>query len=141
MKAYSQDLRERIVWGLEAQEESQAEIAEGFGVSVSFVEKLWRRWRTTGSYAALPQAGGRQRSLQGAEAGLREAVAQEPDITLAELCERVVQAGGSRISLKTMCLELQRLGLPRKKSRFMPVSVTLPASNAYGGPFAHGWPR
>ena len=30
----------------------------------TFVEKLWRRWRETGSCAALPHAGGRQRALR-----------------------------------------------------------------------------
>lgn len=124
MKAYWQDLRERIVGALEAQQDSQGEMAERYGVSLSFVEKLWRRWRTTGSCAALPHGGGGQRSLQGQEEVLREAVGTEPDITLAELCEEVEQRGGVRVSLKTMCVELQRLKLPRKKSRFMPASVT-----------------
>jgi transposase len=67
MRAYSQDLRERIVQALAAPEESQAEIAERVAVSLSFVEQLWQRWRTTGSCAARPHAGGRQRSLRGAE--------------------------------------------------------------------------
>ena len=48
MRAYSQDLRERIVDALVAHEESQAEIAERFAVSLPFIEQLWRRWRTTG---------------------------------------------------------------------------------------------
>ena len=115
MRAYSQDLRERIVQALQAQEDSQAEVAERFAVSRSFVEKLWRRWRTTGQCTALPHAGGRQRSLRGAEAVLRREVTQQPDRTLAELCERVVRSGGARVSTKTMCLELRRLRLPRKK--------------------------
>ena len=127
MHPYSQDLRERIVQALQAQEDSQAEIAERFAVSRSFVEKLWRRWRTTGQGAALPHAGGRQRSLQGAEGVVRRAVAQQPDRTLAELCTRVVQAGGVRVSPKTMCLELQRLRLPRKKSLSMRGNATRPA--------------
>ena len=59
MRAYSQDLRERIIAALEANEQSQPEIAERFGVSVSTVEKLWKRWRSTGQCAALPHAGGR----------------------------------------------------------------------------------
>jgi len=115
MRAYSQDLRERIVQARQGQEGSQAEVGERFAVSRSFVEKLWRRWRTTGQYAALPHAGGRQRSLRAVETVLRHEVARQPDCTLAELCERVVQAGGAQVSAKTMCLELQRLRLPRKK--------------------------
>jgi len=105
MRADSQDLRERIVQALQAQEGSQAEVAERFAVSRSFVEKLWRRWRTTGQCAALPHAGGRQRSLRAVETVLRHEVARQPDCTLAELCERVVQAGGTQVSAKTMCTE------------------------------------
>ena len=125
MRAYSQDLRERIVGALAASEESQAEVAERFAVSLSFVEKLWRRWRTTGSCAARPRAGGRQRSLRDAEECIRAELADHPDMTLAALCERVAQAGHPQVSTKTMCLELQRLKLALKKSRFMPVSAIL----------------
>jgi transposase len=127
MKPYSQDLRERIVRGLEAHEESQVEIAERFAVSLSCVEKLWRRWRTTGKCAALPHAGGRQRRLGAIEAVLRAAVRRDPDITLEALCEPVGQAGGPQVSTKTMCVELQRLNLPLKRSRFTLASVTPPA--------------
>lgn len=116
MKPYSQDLRERIVQQGAAQEETQPEIAERFAVSLSFVEKVGRRWRTTGSCAARPHAGGRARSLQEAEGVIRAAVASAPDLTLAALCTQVAQRGGPRVSEKTMGLELQRLHLPLKKS-------------------------
>jgi transposase len=125
MRAYSQDLRERIIRALEVQEEAQTEIAERFAVSLSFVEKLWRRWRRTGSAAALPHAGGRSRKLQALEGLLRAEVSDTPDITLATLCERVEDLKGVQVSPKTMCVELQRLQLPRKKSRFMRVSARL----------------
>lgn len=117
MRAYSQDLRERIIRALEAGQESQPEIAARSSVSLSFVEKLWLRWRTSGTCAARPHAGGRRRSLQAAEALIRRQVADQPDVTLSELCERVAAQGAPAVSLKTMCLELQRLTLPRKKSR------------------------
>ena len=117
MKPYSQDLREKIIRAIDAQGETQEEIAERFSVSPSFVVKLWRRWRETGSAAALPHAGGRRRSLQASGAVIRRALDRQPDLTLAELCERVGATGGASVSAKTMCLELQRLSLPRKKSR------------------------
>jgi transposase len=71
MRPYSEDLRERIIAALEAQDGSQAEIAERFAVSLSFVAKLWRRWRTSGSCAPRPHGGGRQRSWRGAEGLIR----------------------------------------------------------------------
>lgn len=132
MRAYSQDLRERVIQALESRDGSQAEIAERFGVSIAFVERLWQRWRATGSCAALPHAGGPPRRLQGWEAVVREAVAADPDITLAELCAQVVQGAGPAVSRKTMCVELQRLALPRKKSRCMPLNETPHGSSGYG---------
>ncbi len=117
MRAYSQDLREKIVHALEEQEETHDEIADRFAVSSSFVAKLWRRWRETGSCAALAHAGGRLRSLHASEAVLRQEVARQPDVTLSELRERVVARGAPMVCLATLCAELQRLALPRKKSR------------------------
>jgi transposase len=115
MRAYSRDLRERIVAALVAHEESHAEIAERFAVSLPFVEKLWQRWRRTGSCAAQPHGGGRRRSLRDAEGLIRAELARQPAMTLAALCERVAQAGHPHVTTKTMCLELQRLQLPLKK--------------------------
>jgi transposase len=124
MKAYSQDLRDKIIGSLEAGEDSQQETADNFGVSLSFVEKLWRRWRRTGSGEALPHAGGRPRALKDEAARIRAEMAQQPDATLEELCERVAQAGGATASISMMCREVKRLKLPRKKSRSTTASAT-----------------
>ncbi len=124
MRPYSQDLREKIIRALEEQEETQDEIAERFSVSSSFVAKVWRRWRETGSCAALKHAGGRARSLHAHEAVLRHEVARQPDVTLAELRERVAASGAPVVCLATLCTELQRLSLPRKKSRSTTRNVT-----------------
>lgn len=117
MRPYSQDLRERILRAVQTGEESQEAIAQRFAVSRSFVERLWQRWRPTGSCAALPHGGGRSRSLRPAEGLIRQLVAQDSDVTLATLCARVERRTGIRASTKTRCLEIQRLRLPRKKSR------------------------
>lgn len=125
MKAYSLDLRRRIIETLEAGEETQSVIAEQFQVSLSFVEKLWRRWRSSGQCDAKPHAGGRQRSLSGDEQRIRAEIAAQPDVTLAELCQRVVEAGGATSSSSMMCREVKRLKLPRKKSHSTMRSVRL----------------
>lgn len=117
MRPYSQDLREKFIRALEAQAETQEEVADRFSVSLSFIAKLWRRWRQTGSCAALPHSGGRQRRLKEHEALLRQEVAQQPDLTLEELRARVAAAGAPAVSLATRCAELERLDLPRQKGR------------------------
>lgn len=115
MKPYSQDLRERVIAALEAGDEPQAEIAECFGLSKSTVEKWWYRWQATDSCAALPPGHGPARTLHACEAFLRAEVEQQPDVTLAELCERLVASRAVSASLSMMCRTVQRLHLPRKK--------------------------
>jgi transposase len=66
--------------------------------------------------------------LQASEAVIRRALERQPDLTLAELCEEVGTDGGASVSTKTMCLELKRLDLPRKKSRSTTASGTAHAS-------------
>jgi transposase len=115
MKPYSQDLRDRIITALAAGAETQRAIAERFCVSGSFVEKLWQRWRRSGSSAAKPHAGGRQGALKDHLELLQIEVAKQPDATLAAWRDRVVAAQGPRVSPATICRALQRLRLPRKK--------------------------
>jgi transposase len=127
MKPYSQDLRDRIIKALAAGTAPQRAIAERFGVSTAFVEKLWQRWRRSGSSAAKPHAGGRQSALKDHLEFLRTAVAEQPDATLAELRDRLATQG-RRVSTATVCRALQRLQLPLKKSRSTPRSGTRSAS-------------
>src|SRR5262245_34130610 len=108
MKPYSQDLREKIIQSLEAQEETQSDIADRFAVSLSFVEKLCRQWQTTGSCAAKPYAGGQQRRLRDHPETLRNPVAKQPDATLEELSDQIVKAKRPQASRSTVCRELQR---------------------------------
>lgn len=116
MKAYSEDLRERVIAAVEAGK-TQAEVAAQFQIHKSTLEKWWYRWRDTGSSAALPPASGPKRTLQAAESFLRAEVKKQPDVTLEELCERVQEAKGLKASPSMMCRELKILNLPRKKSR------------------------
>jgi len=116
MKAYSLDLRRRIIDRIQENEESQPEIAEHFSVSLSFIEKLWRRFRSTGKCEAQPHGGGRVRLLKNDEKLIRSAIAAQPDLTLAELVSKVAgETNKAQVSRETMSAELQRLSLPRKK--------------------------
>lgn len=113
--AYSQDLRERVIGAVRAGEQSLSQVARTFGISESTVDKWSRRWRETGRVAALPWAGGPKRALRDCAATIRAEVRKQPDLTVAELCERVEGATGVKASHSMMSRELQRLNLPRKK--------------------------
>jgi transposase len=124
MRAYSQDLRERALAAWATGDETQAEVAERFGISKSTLEKWSYQQRDTGSCAAQPHVSGPARTLARCEAVIRASVKQQPDLTLAELCERVQAAQGVSASPSMMCRELQHLELVRKKSRSTIASVT-----------------
>lgn len=123
MKPYSLDLRERALAALHAGE-PQDEVAAQFGIHKSTLQKWWYRWQATGSCAALPPARGVTRTLQAHQQFLRQEVKQQPDVTLAELCERAAKRHKVKVSVSMMCREMQQLGLPRKKKRFTTANVT-----------------
>jgi transposase len=130
MATYSIDLRQKILHAYGRRLSSQRTLADLFDVSLSFVEKLLRRHRTTGDLAPKPHAGGQRPFLDAAANVLvQQLVHDNSDITLEELCARVVEERGIHVSVATMCRVLQRLGLPRKKSRSMPASATPRASS------------
>ncbi len=118
MKPYSQDLRERVIATVNELKLSQAQIASRFHIGQSTLEKWLRRYRETGSYAALPHGGGNPRALAGCETFLQPQLKKQPDASLDELCEQVAMTKGVQASPSMMCRELQRLNLPRKKSHF-----------------------
>jgi transposase len=124
MKAYSIDLRQRIVAAVEMGEDSQAEVADQYGISLPTVERLLGRWRTTQSVAPLTGKPGRKRTLESWGHWIRAEVQRQPDVTLAELCERLQQTQHLTAHPSMMWRELQRLDLPLKKSRSTTASAT-----------------
>lgn len=104
---------------------SQRQIADYFGVSLSFVEKLFTQLRSTGNLAPKPHAGGRTSCLDElVQLSLRNWLAAQSDLTLAELAARLEKTHGLRVDLPRICRLLQKMGLPRKKSHSMRRSVT-----------------
>jgi transposase len=130
MAAYSIDLRQKILRAWERHLGSQRTIADIFGVSLAFVEKVLRQHRTTGNIAPKLHAGGQKPRLDtAAQAVVQRLMGANPDATLEELCTGVAAETGVRVSVPTMCRVLQRLGLPRKKSRSTPASGIRRASS------------
>lgn len=116
MTPYSLDLRQKIIAALERSVGSQRAVADLFGVSLSFVERLLQRQRTTGTLAPRPHAGGPPRCLDEAdEQVIRQRLEQQPDSTLDELGEALAQQRGKSVSRATLGRTVQRLNLPRKK--------------------------
>jgi transposase len=123
---YSDDLRRKVIQACERRRESQQEIAELFSVSISFVESVWQHYRHSGGEVVpLRHRAGRHARLDAAShARVRGWLQEQPDLTLKELIGRLQAASGIIVSEPTMCRVLQRLGMRRKKRRYMPRSVT-----------------
>jgi transposase len=125
MKAYSNDLRRKIVAAYERGHRSQREIAELFGISPATVRNFVRRKRERGSPDALPHSGGAPARIDdAARSELQQLIAASPDATLEEAQARLRQVG-VQVGLSAVCRTLAKLGLPRKKSRSTPVNATL----------------
>lgn len=112
MRAYSNDLRERLVAAVARGGYSLRQLAHLFSVSLSFLVRLLQRKRRTGATQPAPHAGGPTPKLDAAaHARLRALVREQPDATLAELRERL----GVSCSLMTIARALRRQRISRKK--------------------------
>jgi transposase len=128
---YSLDLRQKVLQAVDRHIGSQREIAELFGVSLSFVERLLQRQRATGDCAPKPYPSSlpTRKLDEAARQQVRQWVEQQPDLTLAELADRLHEQLGIDASTPTICRVLQQLRLPRKKKPCMPQSGTPSGSN------------
>ena len=123
MKPYSNDLRGRIVATYERGEHSREEGAAVFAVGVASVKSFVRRYRETGSAAALPHAGGQLPSLNGRQIEfVRDTITEATELTSAGLHQRLKQKDKQGVSTPTRSRLRQRLGRPRKESRALPAS-------------------
>ena len=118
MKAYSLDLRTRIVEAVDRHVGSQGEVAALFGVSRTFVKKLLRQRRERGSVAAKPHGGGPTPKLDAKKEGAVRSYLLEVknDASLAEVQTYVARRWKVGLSGATVSRLLARLGLPRKKN-------------------------
>ena len=93
-RAYSLDLRERVVAAVSAGE-SCRRVAATFQVSVASVVKWSQRFRATGSAAARAMGSHRPYAVAGERDWLLRRLVEKPDITLrallAELAERGIK--------------------------------------------------
>lgn len=118
VRAYSLDLRERVLALVDAAELPRAAIAELLGVSRRWMDKMIAQRRRLGHVAPLGHAGGAVAKLDAAgHEELRAAWAARPDASLAELAAALVVAGGPALSVPTVHRAFQLLGLTRKKRR------------------------
>lgn len=114
MRAYSQDLRERVLRAIE-RGERPAEVARRFEVSRVWVYQVRNRWRKDGQRSSLPIGGHRRSCIADHEAQVRDWLGAEPDLTLAEICERLTKQG-IQIKVPALWHQLDKWNLTLKKN-------------------------
>ena len=115
-KPYSQDLRERVIAAVDTGTGAYV-AAPLFRVSVSYIYKALIRRRITGEVTARRSGGGPKPKLALHDDALRERIAAEPDITLAELQAWLLAERKVKVSVGCLWRQLNFLKLSLKKSR------------------------
>lgn len=117
MKAYSVDLRQKIIDVRQSENLSIRALAQRFQVSKHFIENLLKRHREHGSVQPRPHGGGARPKLNTEQLNQLEALVEKHnDATLAELGEMLHQETGIRLSLTTIHRQLKKMGYSLKKN-------------------------
>jgi transposase len=125
MATISLDLRTRILAAYDKGDVTRQQAAERFGVSEGMVKKLLHQRRATGDIADRHRYSGNKPRLRSEHGeALRAAVAEQPDLTLAELKSRL-KLGCTPQAIHHVLVALE---LTYKKRRCMRPSRPAPMS-------------
>jgi len=117
MKAYSIDLRERVLAALD-RGMPRSQVITTFQVSLASLKRLHAARRDTGDFTPQPPNGGFEPTITPEHHHqLRAQVHDFPDATLAEHATRWNATYGTSLSQWTIGRAIRALGLTRKKSR------------------------
>ena len=116
MKPLSVDLRQRIIDAYWSGQGSIRKLAERFAVSFSTVWLLLKRFRASRKVDPKPHGGGQPAQLEVVDFWvIADSVRQQPEVTAAEVRDRLAELTEVQVSVSTIRLALHRWGLTRKK--------------------------
>lgn len=115
MRAYSQDLRARIMAAV-GEGQPQAAVARRFGVAVATIRNYRRLLEETGGLAPRPRPGGMPEIGPAQYPALRAQLAADRDATLEQHCATWAAEQGYAVSVTTMWRTIARLGWTVKKN-------------------------
>jgi transposase len=123
MKAYSVDLRKRVLAAYDSGKYSLNQIAEQFQVTTRWIQKLRQRRKQDGTIASKPQNQGRKPLFQGKNLKrLEQFIEAHPDATLEETKQHFLDV--VQCSIVTIHNTLKRLDWRYKKKRYMRANKT-----------------
>jgi transposase len=121
MKAYSMDLRKRVLAAYDGGQCTLKQVAEQFQVTTRWIQQLRQRKKLEGCIAPHPQNQGRKPAFRGVELSqLNDFVKKHTDATLEEIKEHF--AGRVDCSIVAIHNALKHLGWRYKKKRYEPVN-------------------
>jgi len=123
VRAYSVDLRERIIAAVDAGQ-ARREVARRFDVSPATIGNYLRLRRQTGGLAPRPRAGGRAEIGPERYPQLVAQLQADPDATLEQHCEPWAARTGQVVSVSTMWRTIARAEWTYKKRRWARPSAT-----------------
>lgn len=133
MKAYSLDLRQKIVDAYAEGNISQRQLAKQFRVALSFIEKLLKQYRETRSIAPKVRTEQTPTKLTPEQLTVLSSIVEaNNDATLDELRYQLAQQTGVLISRSTLDRMVKKLNLSVKKKRYTPTKNTLNEFNSNG---------
>lgn len=117
-RAYSGDLRRRVVAAVLKNGQSREAVARRFAVGRSTVYRWVAVAQSEGRLEAQPMRGGPKPTIRDeGEAALRRLVAEGNHLNLTEYRDRLAAQAGVRAHPRTLGRALRRLGLTRKKAK------------------------
>ena len=128
-RSLSADLRGRVIAAIE-DGISTRKAARRFRIGISTAGTWYRRYRATGEMAARKQGQPSRSKLDAHEAFILGLIEEAPDITLAEIGERLATERGVQAVPSTVWLFLDRRGITFKKRRRTHQSSSVPMSCA-----------
>ena len=123
MKAYSKDLRRKIVDAIE-RGMPKAEAARTFGVGISTVKRYATKAQRGEPLTPGKAPGKRPKMDERVSKLLEEDLHERPFVTLQQRCDYIGAISGVSVSRSTMCRAIARIGSTRKKGDEAPQSET-----------------
>lgn len=121
-RAYSQDLRDRVIDAALKDGLSARGAAARFGIGVATAVVWVRRARESGLRAALPRGQQKGSKLDAHREAILGWIGEKDDITLSEIRERLAAERGVSAGVGTVWCFLERCGLTFKKRPRTPAS-------------------
>ena len=126
-QSLSADLRGRVIAAID-EGLSTRKAARRFRIGIATAGRWYRRYRETGETVARKQGQPSRSKLDPHEASILSLIEETPDITLAEIADRLASEHGVRVVPSTVWMFLDKRGVTFKKRRRMPASNSAPTS-------------